>query len=240
MLTILCKSVTIFFEVIDVSNMEMERPEVSKKVLARIRRDIVLYQYADGEQIKEIELAEKYDCSRAAIRSAIVVLQKEGLVKIHKNGTKTVECLSRADIEDLYELREYIEISAVKRIMKNKIKDFSGIFDIVNSVYSEVEDTTSQLDIDISFHTEIIRASGNKALLQAWSNISSVIREICSLNMIDESYKGFFKENFEERHISLMRVLLNVDDNGEAVEKFKEHIAEAYESSVKALDNLKR
>jgi GntR family transcriptional regulator of gluconate operon len=223
-----------------VTNIENERPEVGKKVLAQLRRDIVLYNYKNGEQIKELELAEKYDCSRAAIRGAVVVLQKEGLIKIHKNGTKTVECLSRQDIEDLYELREYIEISAVKRIMKNKIKDFAGIFDIVNSVYSDVKDTVSQLDIDIAFHTEIIRASGNKALLQAWSNISSVIREICSLNLTDSEYESFFKGNFEDRHISLMRALLDVEDNGEAVEKFRQHIAEAYESTVKALENLKR
>ncbi len=217
-------------------DIEYERPDTTKKVLEKLRRDIILYKFKDGEQIKEIELAAKYECSRASIRGAIVMLQREGLIKIHKNGTKSVKCLSKQDVDDIYELREYVELSAVKRIAKNKKRDFSAIFDVINSVYTGGRETHDQLDLDMAFHTAVIAASENRALLQAWNNIANITREVFSLNMTESAdYKTWFSQTFQERHIGLMSALFSIEDSAEALSLFKSHIDEAHEISTRAL-----
>ncbi len=218
-------------------NQDMERQDTTKKVLAKMRRDIMLYNFKNGEQLKELEIAKKYSCSRASVRGAVVMLQKEGLVNIHKNGTKTVASLSKQDIDDIYELREYLELQAIKRIAKNKKRNFSGVFDVINFVYADTKNIQEQLDIDMAFHTAVIEASENRALVQAWNNIAAIVRELFSFNITEsESYAKAYSRDFKEQHIGLMSALLGIDENsGEVLNLFQIHIRGAYNISARVL-----
>ena len=71
-------------------NGALSRSGSVQHILRALRRDIIRYRYKDGQQIRELELADKYDASRAAVRGALMVLEKEGLIVTHKNGTRTV------------------------------------------------------------------------------------------------------------------------------------------------------
>jgi len=66
----------------------MTRSATVQAVLTQLRRDIIMGKLEDGTPVKEITFAEKYTCSRAALRGALTVLEQEGLIKVFPNGTK--------------------------------------------------------------------------------------------------------------------------------------------------------
>ena len=215
-------------------NSLLDRSDTTQSVLSKLRHDIILYKFQDMQQVKELELSEAYHCSRSSIRSALVILEKEGLIRSYQNGTKAVCCMSKDDIIHLYDLREYIEQTAVKQIIQAKSSNLESITNAISEINHCPNNVASQLDADMKFHTHIITASNNKAILQAWINIASVLRDVFSLNMTESTqYTQWFIETFQERHLELARILLSGRD--EAVDAFQLHIQEARNTSISAI-----
>lgn len=214
-------------------NNLLSRSDTTQNALSKLRSDIVMYKYKNMQNLREVELSKKYNCSRPAIHSALLVLEREGLIQSHENGTKSVCCITEEYIKDLYDLREYIELTAVKQIISSRSNSLVMISNAVNEINNAVGNLQEQLDADTRFHTYIIMASNNKAILQAWTNISILLREIFSLNMTESrKYKDWFFKTFKQRHIELAEMLLS--DNAKAAEAFKTHIREACETSLSA------
>src|SRR5699024_3768360 len=83
--------------------------------LATVLRDrIVRRTLAAGTHLVDDSLAAEYDVSRGPVRDALRQLESQGLVESRRRGYFVVG-LTQDDIDDLYELREAIEVVAVRR-----------------------------------------------------------------------------------------------------------------------------
>lgn len=216
----------------------LKRSNTVQNILNDLRRDIILCRYKNHTQVTELGISKKYDCSRAAVRSAFIVLEKEGLIISKGNGTKEISCLSKEDIDNLYELREYLELTSINHFYNKKLTDLSLVFDVVNK-FGNLENLNVEevLELDAQFHTALIKISKNKALIQAWLNISDVIKEVFSMNMTEsEEYRNWFLHSFRERHVELMSVLMSSPDK--MYELLGNHIKDAHEISLKAVQKL--
>ncbi|GIH27815.1 GntR family transcriptional regulator [Acrocarpospora phusangensis] len=81
----------------------------SDRVVDRLREQILGGEYAPGERLGEVELAEKLGVSRTPVRDALRRLSAEGLVDITTNkGARVVEYL-RADLEHIFQIRAHVE-----------------------------------------------------------------------------------------------------------------------------------
>jgi Transcriptional regulators len=218
----------------------LSRSNTVPGVLNRLRKDIILSEYKDGQKVSELSLSAKYNCSRTTVRTSLFALEKEGFITTEQNGTKTVQAITLEDIENLYDLREYIELTAISRIFRVKNKDIGPVIDILQSVMNshnmEVEEI---LELDAEFHQRVLRASGNKAIMQSWENISGVLQAIFSLNMtFSEEYKTNFLSSFRENHIELFSSFMKTEK--ECTDLFRAHILDARNISLQALGNLSK
>ncbi|OJU15884.1 MAG: hypothetical protein BGN88_13445 [Clostridiales bacterium 43-6] len=213
----------------------MLRSITSIPVISQLRKDIMMRKYADRTALKELTLAKTYQCSRAALRNAFFKLEKEGLITVGTNGTRYVSSLTEDDIFNLYDLRRYIELTAVKQHFSRKKKDLSGVLDSVNEIVnSQGKSLDEIIDIDSRFHRNVIGLSGNKAIDQAWDNISDVIQAVFHLNMTSsELYEIEFLDHFTERHLALFNALMT--DEGDCIAKYQKHIEDAMNTSLKAI-----
>ena len=211
-------------------NGALSRSSSVQHILRVLRRDIIRYRYKDGQQIRELELAAKYDASRAAVRGALMVLEKEGLIVTHKNGTRTVSCLSRADMDNYHDLRAYLETVAVEEVARGD-KNMEGIFEVVNKIRMLDERNTHEeiQQLNSDFHGSIILASGNKAVIQAWSNIEDVMREVTWEDISQATRQE--PEHFKQVHTELFMALMQ--GSGEAVRIYKEHLESSRMKSLK-------
>lgn len=92
------------------------RRAVARPTVADLLRDDILTGiFPPGERLIELELSERYDVGRAAIRSALVELDAQGLVQRETNRGATVRRISVADAVEIAEARAALERIVARR-----------------------------------------------------------------------------------------------------------------------------
>lgn len=208
-------------------------------ITGKLRYDIIMKKYAPGTSLTELQMAEEYGCTRTAIRAAMTVMEDEGLLKISANGRKKVLGVEEKDIYNIYELRNYIEQTAVTQFMQNPRREFASIIDVLKRITDHTDKTLdAMLETDGRLHRAVIEASGNRILLQTWNNINGIINAMFQINMqSSETYRRWFVDTFCDRHILLFSALLK--DIPTAQEVFRNHIVEARETSIEAFRQVR-
>lgn len=218
-------------------NGALSRSNSVQTILKALRKDIIFYRYQDGQQVREIELAQEYGVSWAAVRGALMILEKEGLIIANPNGTRNIACLSEKDLSEFHDLRAHLETVAVEQVAAGD-KDMEGIFEVVNKIRM-LDEGASQSDIqklDSAFHGSIIRASGNKAVIGAWTNIEQVMCEIAWPDLPGADNTNV--EHFKKRHLDLFMTLMQGPET--AVAEYKAHLASSRDKSLNNYGNFVR
>ncbi len=93
----------------------IQRPEgLNDIMLSRLRADIVSGTFAFGERLSEDKLSKLYGVTKAPVRSALVKLQAEGLLRIVPQRGVFVMDLSLDGVRALCELRIALELEAAR------------------------------------------------------------------------------------------------------------------------------
>ncbi len=201
----------------------MKRSTTVQTVLKQLRHDIVTKKLNNLMPVTELQFSEVYGCSRAALRGALTVLEQEGLIQMLPNGTKRICSLSIDDINNIYELRSYVECSAAEHILRKDLIDVSRFF----KVLEDAKMNSDFAESDAMFHETLVSMSENKVLMQTWKTFMPVAKELFILNF---SYSEKLKDSLEERHILIAKLLLEKDEK--VIDVLKKHIEEARLLSV--------
>lgn len=142
-------------------------------VFNTLRQAIITGEFAPGERLMEIALAERLGVSRTPVREAIRKLELEGLVVMIPRKGAEVAQITEKDLRDSLEVRCNLEELAVKlaceRITgegEEKLK--LALEDFKQAV--EKQDFQNIVDSDIAFHDVIFEATQNHRLMQIASN----------------------------------------------------------------------
>jgi DNA-binding GntR family transcriptional regulator len=85
--------------------------------LEAVRAAIVAGRLRPGERIKEIPLAEELGFSRAPVRDALRLLERDGLVELVPNRGAVVPELRAVDVLEVYALRAALGTLALHKLM---------------------------------------------------------------------------------------------------------------------------
>src|SRR4051812_4729775 len=85
--------------------------------LDAIRDAIVTGRLRPGERIKEIPLADELGFSRAPVRDALRLLERDGLVRLVPNRGAIVPALRAVDVLEVYALRAALGTLALQKLM---------------------------------------------------------------------------------------------------------------------------
>lgn len=95
--------------------MSTVRRAAISSVADLLRDDILAGVFPPGERLIELQLSKRYDVGRAAIRSALVELDAQGLVQRETNRGATVRRISIADAVEIAEARAALEGLVARR-----------------------------------------------------------------------------------------------------------------------------
>lgn len=96
-------------------SMTARRAAARRTVAERLRDDIVNGTFPPGERLIELHLSKRYDVGRAAVRSALVELDLQGLVQRETNRGATVRRISVAEAVEITEARMVLESLVARR-----------------------------------------------------------------------------------------------------------------------------
>jgi DNA-binding GntR family transcriptional regulator len=86
-------------------------------VYEQLRADVISCKLAPGAEIREAELAARFDMSKSPVRDALMRLEREGLVITLPRQGYRVAPVSLADVLDMFHLRAALERACMERIV---------------------------------------------------------------------------------------------------------------------------
>ncbi|MER7369787.1 GntR family transcriptional regulator [Nonomuraea wenchangensis] len=147
-------------------------------------------QYAPGDRLAEVELAEALGVSRTPVREALRRLAAEGLVELVANkGARVVE-YPRDDLESIFELRARIEgLAARQAALAAAPEDADRLHAIAVELreHADRDDLDAVYRLNADFHQGLVRLGGSTLLAQ---QISMLIHSPVLLR----TYGSFDKE----------------------------------------------
>jgi len=146
-------------------------------VTAEIRAAILDGTLAPGSRIRQEELAARLGVSRAPIREALVVLEREGLVRTQTWRGAAVAPLDRELIANIYEFRAAIDTYVASTLAARSDVDPNPFRKIVTKgrAAAGMADVGRLIDLDSRFHMGLYEAVGNVVLVDVmrgqWTHI---------------------------------------------------------------------
>jgi DNA-binding GntR family transcriptional regulator len=204
-----------------------EQPALSKNVIDVLREMIATGHFAQGEHLKENELATALGVSRGPIREAFTQLANEGYVELRRHRGAFVTTLTRHDIDEVYTLRLALERLAMQRASSRMTAEQFAQMDEVLAKMSVVErDYTPDqaVELDLAFHDLVYVAADHTRLLRSWQFIRSQVAFFLHARNI--SHRDFLDVGYAE-HKEIRDVLFS-QDSERASAAIEEHLNGAY------------
>ena len=88
-----------------------------------LKSKILAREYLPGMQLKELQISKELGLTRTPVREAIIRLEREGLVRTVYNRGAFITVFSRREIDDLFEVREALEIKALYLATRRASRD---------------------------------------------------------------------------------------------------------------------
>lgn len=167
------------------SNVTYLRPRrpasLAEQAAETIRSSIVSGELELGEALSETALAVRLGVSKTPIREAFLRLKTEGLVEIQPQRGTFVFDMTPEEVRDLGELREVLEIAAVRFAIRRR---GALLADALEEAVARMRDALKGADvpqykrIDADYHQLIIDHAGNGFLKASYETIAFRIQAL--------------------------------------------------------------
>ena len=138
-----------------------------QKVYQYVKNAIISQEFSPGAVIHERELAHMLGVSRTPVREALQTLQNDGWLTILPRKGSVVRPLSRAEMEEVLQLRIIIGTAGIKlSIGRISVGAFAHLKGLVaqQEAAAEVEDYARFIEVDMQLHLAMVHLAGNRKL----------------------------------------------------------------------------
>ncbi len=159
---------------------KLARSVYSGPIAADLREAIIAGELAEGTPLVETRLAEELAVSRGPVRSALHVLEGEGLVRTMPNGRMVAVGFHTEDLRDLLDVRYELESLAITKGIANETNP-RPVADAFATMLGEGASTLRLVDLDVDFHRTLVEFSGSRFLVQSWLAVAPVIHTVITI-----------------------------------------------------------
>ena len=99
--------------------MKRLQTSAASMLVEQVRNDILTGVFKADERVRQELVAEKYNVSRIPVREALMQLEAQGLLSFVPQKGFVVRGMSRAEVEDIFELRLKIEPDLIAGVVEN-------------------------------------------------------------------------------------------------------------------------
>tara|TARA_R110002111_G_scaffold227346_2_gene288957 strand:+ start:93537 stop:94157 length:621 start_codon:yes stop_codon:yes gene_type:complete len=196
---------------------------LGEQIVERLREDIFSGRIAEGERLREIDLAKRFAVSRGPIREAIQQLAWEGIVETDRNKGALVTTSAPNEITELIiPLRCTIEKYAVRLFFDTLTEEDFLVWETILKKMKqacEAKDFAMISEHDIAFHRALVNRSHSPDLLAIWSSIVSRVRR----HFREAHLKYSNPIQIHDEHLPIIDALKN-GSLSEALQTIQNHI----------------
>jgi DNA-binding GntR family transcriptional regulator len=156
-----------------------DRSTLTSRALDALRAAIVDGRLAAGERYSVAQLAERFGVSRTPVREALLVLERQGVVRFERNrGVRVLETTAH-DLEEVFALRLLLEVPATRRacalLDDDDLAALGHELDVMTRLAGE-GDEAAFMAHDKRFHEIVLQGSGNRRLSAIVSQLRDHVR----------------------------------------------------------------
>lgn len=157
----------------------VELCSLTDRIYQLLKDNIVRHRLEPGARLLDYEIADSLKVSRTPVREAISKLGAEGLVDIIPRRGAFVINLSTNDIKDIYEVREALEVLAIR--LGIPLLSDEGLLELeeIMDEYGTALDGETYLacfELDRKFHDQLVKLSGNAKLVEMYMQLGGNIQ----------------------------------------------------------------
>lgn len=180
-----------------------------------VERIIVYRSFFGRFRINEVELARHYGVGRTVARDVLLKLETLGITEKDERFRWSIVPLDDGRIQDLYEVREYIEPLALARAMDSISDEHIDAMLVRLSQALEQYPAVSaavMYELELDLHVRTIQHCPNKELLSILQRTHSLLtlsKHVLGIQMEMPEYEPFLGE-----HIAVFRMMRRRDREG--------------------------
>ena len=163
-------------------SIELLRDASLPRLLAsQLEALIVGGELAPGERVNELSIARNFGISRGPLREALGTLTAQGLLVQHKNRGTFVRQVDASEAEEIYALRQVLELAAIDAIeamgSEQRLRFVAGFDLILESMAGAIwaQDSRKYYVLNLAFHELLVSASDNQKMLVTYR---ALVREL--------------------------------------------------------------
>ncbi|MCS6952551.1 MAG: GntR family transcriptional regulator [Bryobacterales bacterium] len=222
-----------------------------RKAYHYIQHRILSGMIRPGTTLSELALARETRMSRTPIREAIHQLLAEGWLEHAPGGRVVVTSLERDDIVELYELREALEVYAVRkaacrglppadrgllRELCERIRAFADLLRTSGRERLNEMEMEEFLSADMKFHLLLLRGASNRRLMKLVTD-TRLLTRIFSFER--PGHDAALLERIYQYHSGIVEALMS-GDGERAAQLLGEHIRASLQERLELFDQWQR
>jgi DNA-binding GntR family transcriptional regulator len=228
-----------------------EDSSIRGKAYLHIQRKIASGELPAGSAVSELALAEELGSSRTPIREALGQLAAEGFLEQTPNRGAVVVQLKRQDFIDLYELREALEVYAVRKAATtptrpSDLETLQKLADDILLLKKELDQSRKAslnpqqmqrlMNIDMAFHTLLMRMAANARILKV---VNETRLLILIFAMRHQGHRAADLERIYQEHCNILRAVADRNPD-RAAQLIGDHIQNSQRERLEELEHSER
>jgi phosphonate utilization transcriptional regulator len=141
-------------------------------VQEELARMILEGEIAAGERLNEMALSVRFGVSRGPVREAFRALEESGLLVNEKNRGVFVREISVAEAQEIYEVREALEVQVVRKLARSatseQLQELATLLEAMDAAASDVD---AYHPLNLKFHDRLVELTGNAKLLGTYRRL---------------------------------------------------------------------
>lgn len=218
------------------ANDRDRRSTLTDRATDALRAAIVDGRLQAGELYSVAQLAEQLGVSRTPAREALLLLERQGMVRFERNrGARVLETSAR-DLDEIFALRLMLEVPAAEQAATRLGPE--GIAEVEAALTAmerqlDPPDETAFMAHDRVFHELLLRASGNERLV----GIVADLRDHVHLRGASTVGRGRDLRAIYEEHLAVVDAL-RAGDPPAVGEAMRNHLERTRELLVRGAGGL--
>lgn len=191
--------------------------------------------FAEGQSLRQDEIATQFGVSRIPVREALRQLEAEGLVTFHPNRGAMVAILSPAAAQEICEIRIALETTALQLAIPQHT---AADLDRAATILKETAQTTDPIqwaDLNWQFHAALYAPANRSRLLSMIKMLHVNVDRYIRLQIQALDYRDLS----QQEHYQLLAACQQRDEAA-AVKILQHHIGAAAEQLVEYLQTANR
>lgn len=188
------------------TNFSISRTSTAEQIAEALNESIVRGELLPGSRVRESALATRLGVSRNTVREAVRIVEQGGLVQHEVNRGAIVKRVAVEDTDDLYRVRELLELSAIAEARRST--DLSGVEQALAELRTALgtADRNETVERDLGFHAAIVALLGSPRLDRIFADLRQQLRFYLAVVSVEDEELAK-ADDLIEQHAAVLRAL---------------------------------